>query len=153
MQSGQRDRGDRLYSLVNAAYGGRIDGISPGAYVLPSKSRESPVRKPFAENSLARGIRTGSKREEESVQKPCGVRASLHNPNQSSVILTTVNSGRDFAIVTVGFLSRSALRTDVTSSRDIPRTWRLGYPVRERERERERERGREGEREGIGEGG
>lgn len=65
--------GDRLYSPVNAAYGGRIDGISPGAYVLPSKSQGSPARKPFAENSLARGIRTGSRQEEEeeeeSVQK------------------------------------------------------------------------------------
>lgn len=71
--------------------------------------------------------------------KSCGTRAaSLHNPSQSSVILTTVNSDRDFAMVRVGFRSRGALRTNVTSSRDIPRTWRLGYPD---ERERERERG------------
>lgn len=54
---------------MNAAYGGRIDGISPGAYVLPSKSQGSPARKPFAENSLARGIRTGCRQEEEEAEE------------------------------------------------------------------------------------
>lgn len=44
-------------------------------------------------------------------------------------------------MVTVGFRSRCTLRTDVTSSRDIPRTWRLEYPD-----ERRRERGKGGRR-------
>lgn len=86
------------------------------------------------------GVGRKRRRRRRKVCKSCGTRAaSLHNPSQSSVILTTVNNDRDFATVTVGFRSRGALRTNVTSSRDIPRTWHLGYPD-ERERERERRR-------------
>lgn len=73
--------------------------------------------------------------------KSCGARvASLHNPSQSSVILTTVNSDRDFTMVTVGFRSRCTLKTDVTSSRDIPRTWAPWISRRERKSEREEEK-------------
>ena len=45
-------------------------------------------------------------------------------------------------------LARFALRTDVTSSRDIPRTWHLRY-LDERERQIDREREGRGEGEGA----
>lgn len=82
--------------------------------------------------------------------KSCGARvASLYKPSQSSVILTTVNSDRDFTMVTVGFRSRCALRTDVTSSRDIPEPGVLDTSAREKEREGGGDEGRRRKRRRI----
>lgn len=139
MQSGQRDQ-EIVYILSwNVACGGKIDGISPSLRSLARcRNRYRFSAKPLAKDSLDRN----GEQEADEEKKLRGKRQVYLTLSLAKCHFDDCQQWSWFHEGNVGFCSRFVLKTDVTSSRDIPEILAPRENPDEGERKRERRRRR-----------